>query len=524
MKLIPTDLNEDSIKTIFFPPIDQIALPPPPLLSFVQKYLKKKESVLVALSGGPDSVALLLMLKKLSVAVGAFYLNHHIREEKEASGEELFVHILCDFYQVPLHHESLPVGFLVTQAKQNACSLESLARQFRYDRFKKEFQKTGYDWLATAHHLDDLMETQVMRFFSGASARGLVGIRLRANRLIRPLLGCRKKELLSWLEKSKLPYLIDSTNEAPLYLRNRIRLELMPQLEKLFPGLSTSLCATALKMELQTECNDFYLNKSHLYSSCCDGFFTLDWEKLRSLPMALQVEAIIQWFSESRIIDNEDLVVPWKMVFQSLNRSETAYGVNRELFSFEKVKVLLAFHKGKKVLILKKGSQNRLESDVKNQKDQEEVCSYLPIEQNFFIQKDEWETFTEGKLIALMEWPDGNIKIIFTEQFPKGAGVALPLDFLADKKVITIRSWIFGDQISTEKGSSRLKKIFNNWKLSYEAKKKIPLIVVDGQVVALLGSAQGQKEVIAKSCFRRKENQTDKWIRILFEKCCLLPE
>lgn len=220
------------------------ALPLPiKVLRFVEGegLLRGGERVVVALSGGPDSVALLHVLLELRGALGlevfAAHLDHMIRGE-ESYRDYLFVVDLCYELGVPLHAERMPVPDLVGKGE----SLEECARRVRYGFFERAMARFGADLLATAHHRDDQAETVLHHVLRGTGLEGLRGILPRRDRFIRPLLCASRAEIMGYLEAKGLPFVLDSTNEDPSYTRNRIRKELLPYLERAFnPSVKEAL-------------------------------------------------------------------------------------------------------------------------------------------------------------------------------------------------------------------------------------------------------------------------------------------
>ncbi|UCF38656.1 MAG: tRNA lysidine(34) synthetase TilS, partial [Acidobacteriota bacterium] len=219
--------------------------------------------VLVALSGGPDSVALLHVLKALqetfSHDLSAAHVNHHLRGEESDQDEE-FVRELCAEWDLPLetHHLQLPQG--------SGYNLEEAARSARYDCLAATADRLQAV-LATGHTLDDQVETFLMRLFRGAGCAGLSGIYLkRVHHLlrdgktkqipvIRPLLYVSRNDLLDYLRLHRVPYRVDQTNYAVDRDRNWIRHELIPTLEERFnPKLKPVLSRTAA---LLRETDDF---------------------------------------------------------------------------------------------------------------------------------------------------------------------------------------------------------------------------------------------------------------------------
>ncbi len=224
-----------------------------PLFRRFKGFIKEKglldgvTSVLVALSGGPDSVCLLhllyLLANKRHFQLHAAHFNHLLRGD-EAERDALFAKRLCETNQIPFYLGSADVASFASEKK---LSIQDAARTLRY-RFLREIAETkGIDAVATGHTADDQAEELLLRFLRGSSLTGLSGIRpKRADGVIRPILFARKEDILSHLEKMGIAFVSDSTNMSDKYTRNRVRLTLLPLIEKEFnPSIVETLNRSA---------------------------------------------------------------------------------------------------------------------------------------------------------------------------------------------------------------------------------------------------------------------------------------
>ena len=223
--------------------------------------LKPGMRIAVGLSGGADSVALLCALaqrsRELGLVLHAAHLHHGLRGE-EADGDLEFCRDLAARLQVPFHEARVDTA---AEARANpatgkpAESIEEAARRLRYAWFKELLSKTPphavVDAVATAHTLDDQAETVLAKFLRGAWTEGLAGIYPKfegpegAGRIVRPLLATTRAEIEAWLKAIGQPWREDSSNRHLSFTRNRIRHELLPQLEKWNPQLRTHLANMA---------------------------------------------------------------------------------------------------------------------------------------------------------------------------------------------------------------------------------------------------------------------------------------
>lgn len=202
--------------------------------------LREGDRVLCALSGGADSVALLVILKELSNKLGislcAAHLNHGIRG-KEADRDEKFCEKLCMELGIPFVSEKADVP---AECKKSGEGLEECARRIRYAFLRKAEAELGCNKIATAHHADDNIETVLMHMIRGCSLRGLTGIEPVSYDLIRPLLSVRKHELVSFLLEKGIDYVFDSTNNDLDSTRNLIRHKILPVIYEINPSADKS--------------------------------------------------------------------------------------------------------------------------------------------------------------------------------------------------------------------------------------------------------------------------------------------
>ena len=213
---------------------------------FIDKHglLKQGDKVLVALSGGADSVALLVALLKLGYDCGAIHCNFHLRDE-ESDRDELFVKELCARLDVALQIVHFDTK---AYAKEKGISIEMAARELRYATFEEHRTATGAHTIAVAHHRDDSAETLLLNLIRGTGIKGLRGIQPRNGHIIRPLLCVGRDEIIDYLKWRGESYVTDSTNLTCDYTRNKIRLEIIPKLAEINPSILATLAATAQRI------------------------------------------------------------------------------------------------------------------------------------------------------------------------------------------------------------------------------------------------------------------------------------
>jgi tRNA(Ile)-lysidine synthase len=237
------------------------------LLPFSREHIKPGNRICVAVSGGADSVALLLALHEantsprnsLGVGLSAVHVGHGIREASESDADLDFVHDLCIQLDIPLHLHRADVPARAAATRE---TLEEAAREVRYDFFRTLIASGHADSVLTAHTLDDQAETVLMKLLRGAWTEGLSAIhpvvlvesRPQTNPssapasigcILRPLLAVRRAEIEAFLRARNQAWQTDSTNADITYTRNRIRHEVMPQLRSFNPSIDQTLANLA---------------------------------------------------------------------------------------------------------------------------------------------------------------------------------------------------------------------------------------------------------------------------------------
>ena len=202
---------------------------------------ERRDKVLVALSGGADSVALLRVLHALGYQCECAHCNFHLRGE-ESNRDEAFVQQLCQKFDIPLHVTHFDT---TDYAHTKRISIEMAARELRYQWFETLRQSIGAKVIAVAHHRDDSVETFLLNLIRGTGINGLKGIAPKNGYVVRPLLQESRENILDYLQHLNQDYVTDSTNLQDEYMRNKIRLNLLPLMQELNPSISESIAATA---------------------------------------------------------------------------------------------------------------------------------------------------------------------------------------------------------------------------------------------------------------------------------------
>lgn len=217
------------------------------MLSKVKDYIKKyklldnNELYLVALSGGADSVALLLLLDEMGYRFHAIHCNFHLRGE-ESDRDERFCETLCQQKSIPFHRIHFDT---LTYAETHKVSVEMAARELRYCYFEQLRKDIGAAGICVAHHRDDTVETVLLNMVRGTGLRGLTGIQPQNGYILRPLLCLSRQEIEAYLASKGQVYVIDSTNFETNVQRNKIRLQIIPLLKELNPAVAENILCTA---------------------------------------------------------------------------------------------------------------------------------------------------------------------------------------------------------------------------------------------------------------------------------------
>ncbi|MFA4930563.1 MAG: tRNA lysidine(34) synthetase TilS [Patescibacteria group bacterium] len=259
--------------------------------------LPSNSKLLLALSGGPDSVYLLYQLleikEKKNIQLHLAHLNHNVRHQ-QSDQDEKFVTTLAQKLNLPLSKKKL------TKRATGQNPSEQKLRQLRYNFLEKIRAQTNCAYILTAHHLDDQIETIIFNFIRGTGPTGLTGMHFQQRKILRPILDISKTEILAYLSHHHLKYRTDRTNQDIKYSRNYIRQELIPAMQKLNPHLSQSISQLSqIIANQQNYINQETLKSLNKITVDCEGTGTLrrartilSLTKYKKLHPTLQTEII----------------------------------------------------------------------------------------------------------------------------------------------------------------------------------------------------------------------------------------
>ncbi len=426
----------------------------------------------VACSGGPDSTALLHVLAELrsflNLKLSCAYFDHGIRKPNEADGDIDFLKQITTALGISLTVERQPFGELKRIAGRTRRSLEEVARNYRYRYLTSIAAKISADYIATGHSLSDHVETILMRLFQGASYYGLSGIPPIRDKIIRPLLFSTREEVLGYLTTHGLVYRTDKTNLSKEFLRNRIRHELIPVIQKVFPDYEKTLPLFAEKMRgfmgfVKEEVRS--RAKWEKVEEISGTAFRINGTRFVSLPGVIRLYSFYQTFDQLARLDPSIAgpnggQIPYRFVspllddswFYPKRRLLTGHNVTldwRGQFLFLERKVVSKYKKGY-LIVVNYGARSVIRG-------------------------------SDLEIIATDVNPINDL----TNQ------LIINRDDIQDPLVV--RSKRPGDKIELGMGLKSLKKLFNEWQVPRDTRWSVPVIADRNGILAVLGDCLGFK-------------------------------
>jgi tRNA(Ile)-lysidine synthase len=208
-------------------------------------YLSDQKSYLLAVSGGVDSMVLAHLFLQQKFTFSVAHCNFQLRGEESQRETELVQH-WCEQHAITCHVKYMQTDAYATEHK---LSIQLAARQLRYSFFDELKAIFKYDFIVTAHHRNDTIETVLFNFFRGTGLPGLTGIPAERNGIIRPLLQMSRQEIEEYALLHQVPFRVDSSNLKEDYTRNKMRLTIIPELQNMFPSFEENMIANINRLQ-----------------------------------------------------------------------------------------------------------------------------------------------------------------------------------------------------------------------------------------------------------------------------------
>jgi tRNA(Ile)-lysidine synthetase-like protein len=256
----------------------------PPFLETFKKNLldfnlSKGDAVLIALSGGVDSMCLLHLSVLTGLKVSAFHFNYGLRSIDSDKDQKL-IEDYCAMHSVILHLRKASQSDFISSS-----GIQTKAREMRYKELDMIFNDGEYKAVFTAHHADDNAETVLMNLVRGSGIAGLGGIPVSRSYIFRPLYNIRKADIINYVKLAKIPWREDASNRTNKYRRNLFRNELLPALENKLPGISDGIIKSALQVSREHQNFNHLITQFKLSQSSDYGLFQiLNPEKFLQFP------------------------------------------------------------------------------------------------------------------------------------------------------------------------------------------------------------------------------------------------
>jgi len=435
--------------------------------------------LLVAVSGGPDSVALMSLLHRLArswrLTLTAVHCNYGLRGA-ESEGDELFVSDYCRERQLPL---TIHRPKLVKRRRRS--SLQATARDARYDFMQQLAHEVGADRIAVGHTANDQAETLLMWLLRGAGMAGLAGMPYaREDRIIRPLLAATREEVLAYLDHEGLTYRRDSSNENPLYHRNRIRKELLPVITRLAPAAVHLLQRQA---DLLRKDEEYLTGITHglvrtLVSHDSRGVQRVDRQAFIELPVALQrrlIRAILQTYDEERRASSLRVVESVRRVFLK-GRSGARLSLKQALVILDQRSVRFS-----------PGARGDHGHEAESGQGKGEALP-LPVPSTVY-----WARTNQKIQVQLMTRRAAEEM----GKVPSQGVVSFDADRFSEP--LSVRAWQAGDRFSPYgmKGKSKkLQDFFTDRKVPWHERGEVPLLVAPEGILWVVGMRQDERFIV----------------------------
>lgn len=393
-------------------------------------------TVLCALSGGRDSMAMLHILSLLAeeggFRVAAAHFNHRLRSA--ADRDEKFVRNWCREKHIPL---TCGAGDVKALAAREGLGIEDAARKLRYAFLEAAARDMGAARIAAAHHREDNAETVLLHLLRGTGLQGLCGIAPVRGKIVRPLLEASRAEIDEYIRRNNVPYVEDESNRDTHFTRNRLRLEVLPLLEEISPGCGSRIAAAA---ELLREENDHLRREAEcLVPEAADGMI--------DLPVP--------------VLGRQDKAVQRRLV--------RAMG--------QKLGAELTKAQTEAVLSLKSGGCLDLSQDLRAIRKPHRLIlqKRLPLPPPLTLHN------------GVQDWGAWRITVRRSEEPPEAGPDRIILRDTVGE--LAIAAWDGAGRLAVENGSRTIKRLFTDAGIPVERREEHPAVLLDGRIAAVFGVA-----------------------------------
>jgi len=431
--------------------------------------INENDRVIVAVSGGADSLALLHILHDINLQLNlvAIYVDHGLRPQ-ETPQEQKNIEVSCLALKIPFKIRAVNVHELVAREKK---SLEEAARILRYKALEEVRQECGAKLIAVGHTADDQVEEFFIRLIRGSSSKGLSGMRLKRDHIVRPLLYEKKSRLVDFLSTRGVSWCLDSSNLDRQFLRNRVRLDLLPMLEEKFnPALRKTILQN---MDILSGENSFLEKQTVEAYSRCTEFYELPTNDGKNSQLIIKRETFLKAHTaiRRRIMEKSC----WQMGIRP---------------TYEQICTLVEFiESGKNSSELHLGNGVRAEKSPHNllfsrplpkglvrgsRRPAPSISQSIPGPGTYTINGADKELVLEERSVtARLEKADGELQVAMEK-------LSFPL---------LLRSLLPGEKFHPCGGPGRKKisRYFNDKKIPPKERPGWPILVSEGRVVALVG-------------------------------------
>ncbi|MFZ7121647.1 MAG: tRNA lysidine(34) synthetase TilS [Eubacteriaceae bacterium] len=451
------------------------------VLNFIEenRMFSINENVLIGVSGGPDSVALLNFMFEIKTRYNfnlyVAHINHMLRADESDKDEE-FVEQLCEKYSIVCYSKKIDIKKV---SKEKKISVEEAGREERYNYFKEIKEKLNIDKIALAHHKNDNVETIFMRIIRGTGIKGLKGIdSKRADGVVRPFLCLSKEEVLVYCEINNLHTRLDKSNLQTKYHRNKLRIDVIPNMEKLNPNFTNNINNLG---KISKEYYDFVqieLNKV-IDDVICNGKIEL--EVFNNLHSVLRRELLIRIINKIDSSANIDFQHIQIILDKVRDDSSTTWSIDLP----RGIKIVRQY----KYLILFKEDFNLIDKRFKYE--------ILPDKTYIFTKIN----MTLSTTLISVE----NIKNFKKDEINQNKYGYFDYDKIkAINGLLLLRSRKDGDRIEPIGilGTKKIKDIFIDKKIPVNIRWKIPILSINNEIIWVLGYHKSRKFSVSKATQR----------------------